>query len=72
MTVPSPLGSVGEVSETVDPTIENVTDTLDQVDNALRRLRDGKYRQCSTCGSTLSLESLEENPLRSNCEEHTP
>ncbi len=58
------------MNDAADSTIETITTTLDRVDSALRRLRDGSYRRCEVCGEVISSEVLADEPLRSTCSSH--
>ena len=44
--------------------------TLNDVSVAMRRLADGTYRACVSCGSTIEPELLEADPLRTSCRQH--
>lgn len=44
--------------------------TLNSVDEALDRLRDGAYRACATCGAAIDESLLVSDPLRTQCANH--
>ena len=58
------------MNDVAETTISIISERLDRVDGALRRLREGSYRQCSECGAALDSEALSENPLEDRCELH--
>jgi RNA polymerase-binding transcription factor DksA len=43
---------------------------LDDVATAMRRLADGTYRKCVSCGGAISIEVLESDPLYTSCAQH--
>ena len=66
----SPLRYAGPVSDPIAEAIETVGATLDAVERALTRLREGTYRTCSTCGAPLDPEALGTDPLLEHCPAH--
>ncbi len=44
--------------------------TLDGVDRALERLRQGSYRTCRVCGAPIDDDVLARDPLRDSCDAH--
>jgi len=48
--------------------LEAIERDLDAVDAALRRLDDGSYGTCESCGAPLA--GLDEDPLARRCPEH--
>jgi RNA polymerase-binding transcription factor DksA len=44
--------------------------TLNDVDRALERLRQGTYRECQVCATPIDEADLEANPLLANCRAH--
>ncbi len=52
------------------PLIGSLSATLDAVDRALERLRDGSYRTCETCGAPIEEAQLAADPLRTRCRAH--
>ena len=44
--------------------------TLNSVDEALDRLRDGAYRSCATCAAPIDESLLVSDPLRTQCASH--
>ncbi|MGC8498643.1 MAG: hypothetical protein ACP5OV_03970 [Acidimicrobiales bacterium] len=59
------------MSDPIAESIEAVGATLDAVERALARLREGTYRTCSTCGALLDSEALGADPLLERCPAHT-
>jgi RNA polymerase-binding transcription factor DksA len=43
---------------------------LDEVERALRKLDDGTYGQCETCGQTIAAPRLEAMPATRYCIDH--
>jgi len=43
---------------------------LDDVAVAMRRLADGTYRKCVSCGGSIATEVLESDPLYTSCAMH--
>ncbi len=58
------------MSDPIAEAIETVGATLDAVERALTRLREGTYRTCSTCGAPLDPEALGTDPLLEHCPAH--
>jgi DnaK suppressor protein len=50
--------------------LEQADAVLDEVDAALRRLSDGSYGVCTTCGGPVSDERLAVTPTALTCELH--
>jgi len=44
--------------------------TLDEVDAALGRLRDGTYGVCERCGESIGDERLASDPMTRSCGRH--
>jgi RNA polymerase-binding transcription factor DksA len=44
--------------------------TLNDVDRALERLRQGTYRECQVCATPIDEADLEANPLLAHCRAH--
>ena len=42
-------------------------DAIDQIDGALKRIEDGSYGQCATCGVKLAKSRLEAIPYAAQC-----
>jgi RNA polymerase-binding transcription factor DksA len=40
---------------------------LQQIDHALKRLAEGRYERCETCGGDIAAERLEAVPYASTC-----
>jgi len=53
-----------------DDAVGQLEVTLNSVDEALDRLRDGTYRACATCGSAIGESLLVNDPLRTQCANH--
>lgn len=51
---------------------ENLDNQLDQVNQALARIKSGEYGQCATCGTDIPFERLEAIPYTAYCIDHTP
>ena len=66
----SALQYAGPVSDPITASIETVGTTLDAVERALTRLREGTYRTCSTCAAPLDPEALGADPLLEHCSAH--
>jgi RNA polymerase-binding transcription factor len=50
--------------------VASIEATLQQVDRALERLRDGSYRSCQVCGAPIAEAELLADPLLTNCSAH--
>lgn len=44
--------------------------TLNELDRALERLRQGTYRTCQACGAPIEEAALVASPLLSHCAAH--
>ncbi|HWD95297.1 MAG TPA: hypothetical protein VG246_02645 [Acidimicrobiales bacterium] len=58
------------MSEFTNESVAQIEATLNDVDRALDRLRQGTYRTCQVCGSEIADADLEANPLQANCSAH--
>jgi DnaK suppressor protein len=47
--------------------LENARDLLDQVERALRKIADGTYGRCATCGKSIEAARLKALPHASLC-----
>ncbi len=47
--------------------LENARDLLDQVDRALRKIADGTYGKCASCGKSIEAARLRALPHASLC-----
>jgi DnaK suppressor protein len=47
--------------------LENARDLLDQVERALRKIADGTYGRCATCGKAIEAARLKALPHASLC-----
>lgn len=50
--------------------VRAIEKVLDDVATAMRRLADGSYRKCVSCGGAISTDILEADPLYTSCEQH--
>jgi RNA polymerase-binding transcription factor DksA len=50
--------------------VAHIEKTLDDVATAMRRLADGTYRRCVSCGAEIAREVLESDPLYTSCAAH--
>jgi DnaK suppressor protein len=46
---------------------ESAQNELQQIDHALRRIDEGRYERCETCGKPIGRERLEAVPYASTC-----
>jgi DnaK suppressor protein len=60
------------VDERYESELARAGAVLDSVDHALRRLSEGAYGSCATCGSPIPDTLLEHDPARTLCEQHLP
>jgi RNA polymerase-binding transcription factor DksA len=58
------------MSEFTNESVAQIEATLNEVDRALERLRQGSYRTCQVCGSAIDESDLEANPLLASCTAH--
>jgi RNA polymerase-binding transcription factor DksA len=63
-------GRLGDMSEFTNESVAQIEATLNDVDRALDRLRQGTYRTCQVCGTAIDDASLETDPLLANCGAH--
>jgi RNA polymerase-binding transcription factor DksA len=49
------------------PVLAKVREELDEVEEAMKRVEDGRYGRCEACGSTISAEELDASPLARRC-----
>jgi len=52
--------------------IDEATALLDDVDLALRRLSEGTYRTCESCGAQIEDQALVSDPTVRRCLLHRP
>jgi len=50
--------------------LDQVTEELGAVDDALRRLDEGTYGMCEVCSSRLDPAQLKQDPLLTRCPGH--
>jgi RNA polymerase-binding transcription factor DksA len=58
------------MSEFTNESVVAIESSLNEVDEALERLRLGTYRTCQICSAPLDDTALEANPLLSRCGDH--
>jgi len=58
------------VSEIDNESVLAIEATLNDVDRALERLRQGTYRTCQVCGAPIGDEQLMSSPLLAHCPAH--
>jgi RNA polymerase-binding transcription factor DksA len=58
------------VTEMNNESVSTIEMTLNNVDRALERLRNGSYRTCQVCGAEIAGDALLANPLMANCPTH--
>jgi DnaK suppressor protein len=49
------------------PVLSKVREELDEVEEAMKRVENGSYGRCESCGTTLSAEELDASPLARRC-----
>ena len=59
------------MSDLTNETVKNIEVTLNSVDRALGRLREGTYRSCIVCGGEIEESILAGNPFSTTCKTHT-
>lgn len=50
--------------------VAEIGKVLDGVATAMKRLADGTYRKCVSCGGAIAKEILEADPLYTSCAFH--
>jgi RNA polymerase-binding transcription factor DksA len=50
--------------------LDEISEELEAVDAALRRLDDASYGTCEVCGTALEATHLETDPLTTRCADH--
>jgi RNA polymerase-binding transcription factor DksA len=58
------------VADSTNESVIAIETTLNDVDRALERLRQGTYRECQVCSTPIDETDLEVNPLLANCPAH--
>ncbi|MEI8127254.1 MAG: hypothetical protein WCG86_05485 [Actinomycetota bacterium] len=58
------------MSDVSNETVQQIENTLNEVDRALDRLRSGTYRACEVCGSEIEENLLAADALRASCVAH--
>jgi RNA polymerase-binding transcription factor DksA len=58
------------VSDFDNESVRAIEGTLNDVDRALERLRNGTYRTCQVCGAPIDESGLVADPLLANCRAH--
>ncbi|HVA76036.1 MAG TPA: hypothetical protein VNF71_15895 [Acidimicrobiales bacterium] len=51
-------------------TLDRIAGDLEAVEAALRRLDDGTYGRCGTCGRQIAEDEVERDPLAATCADH--
>ena len=60
------------VDEVAPPTVERVETVLNEIEAALRRLDDGSYGRCLTCGAEVEDDRLAREPTTGYCSACAP
>ncbi|MGD0853601.1 MAG: hypothetical protein ABSA07_09625 [Acidimicrobiales bacterium] len=58
------------MSNYANESVSAIETTLNDVDRALERLRNGTYRACQVCSAEIDENALVANPLLANCPAH--
>ncbi|MGB8196394.1 MAG: hypothetical protein WCF25_05245 [Acidimicrobiales bacterium] len=58
------------MSEFTNESVSAIESTLNDVDRALERLRNGTYRTCQVCNAPIDENVLVASPLLANCPAH--
>jgi DnaK suppressor protein len=58
------------VEERYEAELADSARVLNEVDHALKRLSDGSYGSCETCGAPILGAHLGADPTRRACEQH--
>jgi RNA polymerase-binding transcription factor DksA len=58
------------VSDADPPSLAPLEATLDGVEHALERLREGTYHRCERCAQPIEDADLEADPLVATCRAH--
>ncbi len=58
------------MSDFDNESVRAIEGTLNDVDRALERLRNGNYRTCQVCDAPIEEAALVANPLLANCRAH--
>jgi RNA polymerase-binding transcription factor DksA len=56
--------------EFANESVSAIESSLNDVDRALERLRNGTYRTCQVCEASIDESALVANPLLANCPAH--
>jgi RNA polymerase-binding transcription factor DksA len=59
--------SLGDVVVNADYMVEDATGIIGMIDAALRRMGDGTYGVCQSCGEPIPLSRLELRPYGTHC-----
>lgn len=62
--------SLAAMSDSSFDTVARLEATLNDVDRALERLRNGSYRRCQVCDAPIDEAALVATPLLANCPAH--
>jgi RNA polymerase-binding transcription factor DksA len=58
------------MAEVTNESVAAIEHTLDDIDGALARLRDGDYHRCKQCGDDIDEALLVSTPTRRTCARH--
>ena len=58
------------MSDFANESVSAIESTLNNVDRALERLRNGTYRTCQVCSAVIDESTLVASPLLANCPAH--
>ncbi|MFY9782658.1 MAG: hypothetical protein WAK12_03890 [Acidimicrobiales bacterium] len=58
------------MADTSNESVVAIETTLNDVDRALERLRQGTYRECQVCSTPIDEADLEAIPLLAHCRAH--
>ena len=58
------------MNDFANESVSAIESTLNDVDRALERLRNGTYRTCQVCESPIDESALVASPLLANCPAH--
>lgn len=64
---PADAGSASFERETAQSLSLHARNLLSQIDDALRRMDDGTFGDCTTCGMRIEIERLEAIPYTTQC-----
>lgn len=56
-----------ENDEVLEALAQKCTDDIKQIDIALKRVDNGTYGQCSSCGESINVKRLQAQPTATTC-----